>query len=504
MFRLGGPERTGYLLGPTHEEEITNLVAGTISSYKDLPLRLYQISRKYRNELRPRGGLLRTREFLMKDLYTFDANIDDAMKTYNEVKAAYVAFFDELKVPYLVAEADSGAMGGNLSHEFHFATPAGEDNIWNCDSCSYVANEELVERRIDSNEINLTLQQSVSWLGVTQDKKSFVLVLVPSTDMHDGTAVDVTKLNANSLKRALPDIDLSMTTNTSRIFDIFSNDATSREQSDKTTLHILADSRISALRDGVEPLLTTITQAFTSRNLKADFNKLSLNLITTDPTTNKPLILNNPEPGNGCPRCPTGTLKVQRAVELGHTFHLGTRYSAPLKALVEVPTQGGSPTSTSTTKPAATNPPSNHRIPVSMGCHGLGISRLIGALASVLSTPTGLAWPRVLAPFEVVVVPANPKLASAAEELLDDLSSSAFGFEDKQTGPLDIVLDDRKDVQLGYKLNDADLIGYPVILVVGRGWKDGVVEVQCARLGVKEEVLRGEVKGRVRELLKQL
>lgn len=132
MFRLGGPERTGYLLGPTHEEEITNLVAGTISSYKDLPLRLYQISRKYRNELRPRGGLLRTREFLMKDLYTFDANIDDAMKTYNEVKAAYVAFFDELKVPYLVAEADSGAMGGNLSHEFHFATPAGEDNIWNC------------------------------------------------------------------------------------------------------------------------------------------------------------------------------------------------------------------------------------------------------------------------------------------------------------------------------------------------------------------------------------
>jgi len=445
----------------------------------------------------------------MKDLYTFDVSTEDAMKTYDEVKAAYIAFFDELKVPYLVAEADSGAMGGNLSHEFHFATPAGEDNVWSCDSCSYVANQELVERRIDSNEINLTLQQSVSWLGVTQDKKACVLVLVPNTDIHDGTAVDVTKLNSNSLKRALPEIDLSATTNTSSIFDTLNNDAETNNNPSKTTLHILVDSRISALRDGVEPLLATITQSFRSRNLVADFSKLRLNLITTDSTTNKPLILNNPEPGNGCPRCPTGTLKVQRCVELGHTFHLGTRYSAPLKALVEVPTQGGSPTSTTatTSSPAATTAPptpSAHRIPVSMGCHGLGISRLIGALASVLSTPSGLAWPRVLAPYEIAIVPSNPNLLSAAEELLDDLSTSAFSFEERKSGSLDVVLDDRLDRQLGYKLKDADLIGYPVVLVVGRGWKEGSVEVQCRRLGVKEEVLRGEVRGRVRELLGRL
>jgi prolyl-tRNA synthetase len=447
----------------------------------------------------------------MKDLYTFDSTKEDALQTYDEVKQAYVDFFNEFKLEYLVAEADSGAMGGNLSHEFHFATPAGEDNVWSCDSCSYVANEELVERRIDSNEINLSLDQSASWLGLTQDKKSLVMVIVPQADLLDSTTVDISKLNSNNLKRALPSIDLSA----SDISSLLGNLDLASEVSSKTILNVMIDSRISALRSGIEPLLATITASLTTHNIPADFTKLAINLITTDSTTNKPLILNNPHPGSGCPRCATGTLKVTRAVELGHTFYLGTRYSAPLNALVEMPVTGGSPTSAGMSprdsgagdspeaKDAVHTKPA-HRVPVSMGCHGIGVSRLIGAIASVLSSSSGLNWPRCIAPYEVIIVPANPSLFEAAEAMQTILSRP---FSNKLSGEveeLDVLLDDRQEVQVGYKLRDADLIGYPIIVVVGRGWKRGVLEVQCRRLGIKEEVEKEGVRGRVRELLAQL
>jgi prolyl-tRNA synthetase len=438
----------------------------------------------------------------MKDLYTFDANADDAMKTYADVKQAYVNFFNELKIKYLVADADSGAMGGNLSHEFHFATPAGEDNVWSCDTCSYVANEELVARRIDSNEINMSLNQSASWLGTTVDKKSLVLVLVPQADLHDTTTVDVSRLNSNSLKRALPSIDLSISGEAESLAPVLNQAPASEGAPEKTVLHILIDSRISALREGVEPLLATVTQAFASHGLTADFSKLSLKLVTTDLTTNRPLILNNPRPGDGCPSCPTGSLKVDRAVELGHTFHLGTRYSAPLNALVEVPKSGGSPSTTSDT--GKSTDIAGHRVPISMGCHGIGISRLIGAIASVLSDKSGLNWPRVVAPYEVIVVPANPAMFEAAEAMQVILTRPFSKTADGEAEQLDVVLDDREGQQLGYKLKDADLIGYPVIVVIGRGWKNGMVEVQCRRLGVKEEVEKEKLRTRIRELLGKL
>jgi len=439
----------------------------------------------------------------MKDLYTFDANADDAMKTYTDVKQAYVNFFNELKIKYLVADADSGAMGGNLSHEFHFASPAGEDNVWSCDTCSYVANEELVARRIDSNEINMSLNQSASWLGTTVDKKSLVLVLVPKTDLHDTTTVDVSKLNSNSLKRALPSIDLSISGEGGSFVPVQSEVSAGEGAPERTALHILIDSRISALREGVEPLLAAVTQSFASHGLDADFSKLSLKLVTTDLSTNKPLILNNPRPGDGCPSCPTGSLKVDRAVELGHTFYLGTRYSAPLNALVEVPKSGGSPATT--TDEVKSHEVAGHRVPISMGCHGIGISRLIGAIASVLSDSSGLNWPRVVAPYEVIVVPANPAMFEAAEAMQTILTRPfSSKTADGEAEQLDVVLDDREAQQLGYKLKDADLIGYPVIVVIGRGWKNGMVEVQCRRLGVKEEIEKEKLRTRVRELLGQL
>lgn len=141
-----------YLLSPTHEEEITTIVANAVNSYRELPLRLYQVGRKYRDEPRPRQGLLRGREFLMKDLYTFDATEEQAIKTYDEVRKAYVAFLEDLRLPYLTARADSGNMGGTLSHEYHFASPQGEDTIISCDKCDYSINEELYVGKFDPDQ----------------------------------------------------------------------------------------------------------------------------------------------------------------------------------------------------------------------------------------------------------------------------------------------------------------------------------------------------------------
>ena len=143
LLRLEDRKGAKYILSPTHEEEITNVVANAVHSYKELPLRLYQVSRKYRDETRPRQGLLRGREFLMKDLYTFDVNEEQARRTYEDVRQAYVAFLEELRLPYLVAQADSGNMGGDLSHEYHFASSHGEDTVISCNACEFSINEEL-------------------------------------------------------------------------------------------------------------------------------------------------------------------------------------------------------------------------------------------------------------------------------------------------------------------------------------------------------------------------
>jgi prolyl-tRNA synthetase len=155
LFQLEDRKGAKLLLSPTHEEEITTIIADAVHSYKDLPLRLYQVSRKYRDEPRPRQGLLRGREFLMKDLYTFDANADQAHETYDEVRRAYHAMLDELRMPYLTARADSGNMGGTLSHEFHFASPHGEDTIIKCNKCDYSINEELFIEEYDARSAPL-------------------------------------------------------------------------------------------------------------------------------------------------------------------------------------------------------------------------------------------------------------------------------------------------------------------------------------------------------------
>jgi prolyl-tRNA synthetase len=459
FLRLQDRKGAKYLLSPTHEEEITEIVASSVNSYKDLPLRLYQVTRKYRDEARPRQGLLRGREFLMKDLYTFDVTEEEARATYEQVRKAYSAFLDELNLPYLVANADSGSMGGNLSHEYHLASANGEDNIISCKKCDYSTNEELYSGTVSPQELT---QSNSSLKGrdinsvltstpfLSKDKTALFNIITPK---------DSGPLNTHLLKKLHPTIDTTLETP----FKAWSALNAKDSKRTRTETQIL-DGRLAHL-----PLSNPTGPTITHHNTA----------------------LTSPTESSTCPSCLSqASLKVSTAIEIGHTFHLGTRYSVPLNAQVLSS--------------------SNKLAPISMGCHGIGVSRLLAAAAGLLMDSKGLNWPMKIAPFGAVVVAAPKTAEEDTLRVYDTLATGSSNnaqaavLSSSSTTPLDVAIDDR-DRPLGWKLNDADLIGYPFIVVLGKAWKArGAVEVQCRRLGVKEEVMLDDLVERLKGWERQL
>ena len=455
------------------------------------------LARKYRDEPRPRQGLLRTREFLMKDLYTFDATKGEALQTYQRIRQTYDAFFKEFKIPFLAAEAASGEMGGSLSHEYHFRSVKGEDNIVSCDTCDYVANEELAQSgqnpsrpasgpqnenqsstREDSildytlkppHNLETPLKDSYHWLGITRDRGSIVQAFLPrNIDVQStaGKRTRGTNINHYALKRMVPDVDLSVGNPIEAFKKHWKPSQVPGTLTKYPRILRLVDKRYTKVMPGHDSIPIGEFKVPVSHQ-QADGRQIDLVQIET---------------GDGCPNCVRGTLNVESAVELGHTFHLGTQYSEPLKAIV------------------ATKESPNEQVAMQMGCHGIGISRLIAAVADSLADSKGLNWPRVMAPFEVVVV-FGDELENEAVEVYDALTAEA---EDVSGQRIDALLDDRNK-QLGWKLRDADLIGYPVIVVVGRDWKKGKkVEVQCRRLHTKDLVPVGKLRAYVEAKLQQL
>nr|POE47478.1 proline--trna ligase [Quercus suber] len=444
FFRLEDRKGAKYLLSPTHEEEITAIVANAVHSYKDLPLRLYQVSRKYRDEARPRQGLLRGREFLMKDLYTFDSSEREARETYSEVQQAYMAFLDELHLPYLVAAADSGNMGGDLSHEYHFLSNQGEDIVMKCDSCNHSFNEELFVGEYSGHHEDKVDEPTV-WSTVTKDRKTLVHVCYPDSE----------EINTHAIKLLRPDIDTSIT-------DV---------KSVKLALPPAELRHVFFCDPRISPEIAS-QQSYPIPSGTPVFA-----LPTMPPKSNRHITVTKARHGDKCPSCGQNSLILHKAVEIGHTFHLGTRYSAPFAANV-LNSQ-------------------NQTQPISMGCHGIGVSRLVGAIASLMSDGKGLNWPLKISPFEVVIVPTrnDVSMISGADQLHDEL---------KRNG-LDVVIDDRER-PTGWKLNDADLIGYPIIIVIGKDWADAVpkVEVQCRRLGIREQIPTSQLSNRIMELKGEL
>ncbi|KAL2178639.1 uncharacterized protein P884DRAFT_221050 [Thermothelomyces heterothallicus CBS 202.75] len=463
LFRFSDRRDIAYLLAPTHEEEITSLVARSVRSYKELPLRLYQITRKYRDEFRPRHGLLRGREFVMKDLYTFDNTVELALETYHKVRSVYSQFFSDMKLPVLAAKASSGDMGGDLSHEYHLPTPLGEDHVVSCNNCDYVVNEEIADAAVSSEVAPDSSFET--WRGITKDRTKLVNVWYPrwiqlsgGGELREMTYRDI---NMSAVKSVVPDLDTAVEDALP-----FWSAAIAPQTRTATEVINVIDSRLPlSLADGLSGPSPTISSwpatlsppsmplpISSCRGVGSGNGSVSLNILRI-------------RTGDRCPQCSSGSLKVERAMELGHAFFLGTRYSEPLGAMT-------------------TMPPAGQPSPMQMGCFGIGISRVMGAAAEYLADKTGLNWPLAIAPYSCVVIPGKDASDSDATQVyhqINGLSGSARRF-------LDPVLDDRQK-PLPWKLTDADLIGFPVIVVLGREWEKAKrVEVQCRRLGVKQSV----------------
>ncbi|KAJ5140145.1 hypothetical protein N7448_003553 [Penicillium atrosanguineum] len=455
VFRFHDRKDTRFLLAPTHEEEITSLVGSLTTSYKSLPLRVYQITRKYRDEPRPRQGLLRGREFVMKDLYTFDYNVEEALKTYKSVKHAYTQLFDELKIPYLVAAADSGNMGGSLSHEFHFH---GQMHNFNESASQSAAPGFQTE---DAPAEGGTTISNGMWMAISHDGSTLLRGWYPKYSMQNDTIEPVERqVNSHAVKAiataAGVDLDLSVENPLAKWTALVQSGASTQ----KPRVLDLYDSQVRVYQR--PPLSDLLQQAgYTAEDIQ-------YSMLDRFPGTENKLSLVRVHDGDRCSQCADGHLTSNPAVELGHTFHLGTRYSEVLNASVSVSPaalQGSSTTEVQSTK--------EQIVPMQMGCHGIGVSRLVSAVANRLSDSKGLNWPRAIAPYEVLVV-AGKGMDSVAEQVYDNLTSNSK--------PVDTLLDDR-DKGMGWKLGDADLIGYPVIVVVGNGWKNKqTLEVQCRRL----------------------
>jgi prolyl-tRNA synthetase len=444
----------------------------------------------------------------MKDLYTFDYNTEEALKTYEEVRHAYMQLFNELKVPYLVATADSGNMGGNLSHEFHIISSKGEDTVISCSQCDHVHNEEIADGLSHGSRSETSLGADANpttsglgsqetpaistglWMAISKDKKTLIRGWYPKYLMQSDSAEPIERqVNSHAVKAitkaAGVDLDSSVESSLEQWVDELKREPTSPSTSRRQSR--ILDLYDCQVRSYSRPPLSGLPQEI--HNFKDD---IEYSMLDRFPGTSNGLDLVRVVDGDKCPKCKPGTLRVHSAIELGHTFHLGTRYSEVLQASVAVERSMLDSSTDSTTSHGE-----NQIVPMQMGCHGIGVSRMVSAVADVLSDSKGLNWPKAIAPYEVVVVPAKG-LEAEAEKVYDVLTS--------ETGaPIDAVLDDR-DKQIGWKLGDADLIGYPVIVVVGKGWKQRKeLEVQCRRLdGLREQVPIDRLSDFVRSLLDRL
>ncbi|KAK8156087.1 hypothetical protein BKA80DRAFT_224634 [Phyllosticta citrichinensis] len=374
--------------------------------------------------------------------------------TSEQVREAYANFFAELKIPYLVAQADSGAIGGDLSHEYHFVSPNGEDTIFTCNSCSYVANEEVATPRASELEKPGVIQ---SWRGLSKDRWKYVEVFAMVDAANNAAEAHI---NMHAVKRIYPDLDTAFTA---------VPDSHVSEHKDKKVIRILDANVARHVEAGT---VTLPPPAHDKEVITTHVAPASQSLFAVELST-------------PCPSCnaPSGSLTANRAIEIGHTFYLGTRYSAPLGLVTSSPPLPGESDRRAVSRP------------VQMGCHGIGVSRLLSAAAGLLRDERGLNWPRAIAPWEVLVVPSSDKIDAADVEW-----AAAGALQD-----LDVVVDDRKDRGLGWKLKDAELMGPGVIVVLGTKWQqERKAEVRCRRLDIFQDVEADKVGEVVRGILERL
>jgi prolyl-tRNA synthetase len=453
-----GSEDPEFVLGPTHEEVITPLVKGEVSSYRDLPKNFFQIATKFRNEIRPRFGLMRAREFVMMDAYSFDVDDESSVIAYHKMKAAYTAFFKRVGVLAIAVEADTGVMGGSFSHEFMVPAEVGDDDVIYCEESGYAANREKATsglvptdfevaapvaeiekfatpgvttiKGLAREPFNVPAEQQFKTLVMMGDERPFLVILRGTDDLE---VAKLGSLGFGVVRPATPEeIEPIMGAKPGSLGAAKGT----IKQADKLA-GIFADEAIKLVGNGVTGANETEVHL---RNVNV-FRDLAITGWGDFRTV---------KAGEPCPTC-GAPLKSRRGIEVGHIFKLGTKYSECFDATYMDDQKG------------------TH--PMVMGCYGIGISRTMQAVIEQSYDKDGIVWPWAVAPFQVLICLLDPKLEEALEV------AKAIGAAAEKAGG-DVLIDDR-DERPGVKFKDADLIGIPLrITIGGRGLKDGIVEVK--------------------------
>ena len=467
LFRLQDRKGADYLLGPTHEEMFTLMVKGEYSSYKDLPLALYQIQTKYRDEARPRSGIIRGREFVMKDSYSFDVTDEGLVESYMRHRAAYISTFDRLRMKYNIVSAVSGAMGGSASEEFLAPCETGEDTYVLCEKCGYAANVEAVTTVIAASD-----PSGVAALEVFDSPNTPTIdTLVELLNAKFGGGYDGSMTLKNVMLMAdekpiavlVPgdrEVDLKrLQANLAGV-----NELRVFEEADFAKFKGLVKGYIGpqdAKKSGVtvyaDPRIAPGTSWVTGANAK---DKHARNVVNgRDFTVDHYVEAAQIRQGDACPKCSTPVI-IDRAIEIGHIFQLGRKYAEALN--LTVLDQNG-----------------KSQI-VTMGSYGIGVSRAVAAIAEQSYDEIGLCWPVEVAPAKVHVVATGKEdvVFETAEKIAADLEARGIS----------VMLDDRRGTSPGVKFKDAELIGIPVIVVVGKALEQGNVEVRARKSGEKSEV----------------
>ncbi|MBI5587602.1 MAG: proline--tRNA ligase [Deltaproteobacteria bacterium] len=470
LLRIRDRHNRDFCLGPTHEEVITDMVRREVRSYRELPLNLYQIQTKFRDEIRPRFGLMRGREFMMKDAYSFHATDESAEAEYRNMFDTYTRIFERCSLQFRAVEADTGSIGGRFSHEFHVLADSGEDAIASCDACDYAANLERAELKDPgfapagpkavekvSTPGKKSVEEVSAFLGVPQS--SLIKTLIYETD-RGAVAVCVRgdfEINEVKLKRELK----------AQFVRLADDDAVRKATGApvgfagpvRIKAPVYADFSVKGIPSGVTGANEADTHLM-NVSPSRDFNATYLDL-------------RNAVAGDECPRC-SGRLVIKRGIEVGHIFKLGTKYSEAMGATFL--------------------DPEGRERPLIMGCYGIGIGRTAAASIEQNHDEFGIIWPSPLSPFDCEVVPVNVKdegTVKVAEEIYSKLTARG----------VDALLDDR-DERAGVKFKDADLIGIPVRVTIGeRNLKQGMVEIKERRSG---EVRLVKVEEAVEELEKAI
>lgn len=471
LLRFQDRKESSFVLSPTHEELITQLAGEVLNSYRKLPVFVYQIQIKFRDELRPRGGIIRAREFLMKDAYSFCQNDDQMRDIYDKMKDAYHRIFSRCGLNFKLVEAESGPIGGDISHEYIVTSSTGEDRVVECEECGYSSKLEKARSRLNEEENNEKMEKLTE--TSTPGAKSI-------TEVSDLLNVSPTKL----LKTIVYQTDKGF------LGAVIRGDHQINEEKLKKVADVkelsLAHNNIIREKIGVEAgfvgpvgvdnwLLIADEAVMKGKNYVAGANKQDAHFVNVNPERDfSPNVVGDlrfVSSGDRCFFC-GAPLKVTRGIEVGHLFQLGQRYSSLLGA--SFLDQEG------------------EMHPLLMGCYGVGISRLPAAIIEQHNDRDGMIWPLEVAPFKIVVIPTNEKTFETSERIYFDLKDNITG---------DVLWDDR-NVSAGVKFKDSDLIGIPLKIIVGNVFlKEGKIEIKKRKDGETVKVNSNQLLHKIREFI---